>query len=171
MALPDYFKTEVGTAKVWQSSGGDYGITCTSLANGSARQGAKGDLGTPFAKRWRLTLEIKLTSAGTNGNEVEVYWAGSDSATAGTGNPGNTSGTDASLSNPSEVKRQLIPVGSLMVANSLGTGVQRQVMEFCPNARYGMPVLVNNSGVAFSGAAADTIITIAPLQDSVQESV
>lgn len=171
MAVPDYFKVEPGTPITWKAASGTYGITCTNLANGSAREGAKGDLGTNFARRWKVTIEAKLAVAGTNGNEIELYASQSDSATAGTGNAGNTTGADAALANSAETKLQMIPVGSLAVSNALGTGTQRQHFEFIPIARYFIPVVVNNSGQAFSATAGDTIITLTPLEELVQDLV
>ena len=44
MAASNYLHYEQGTAIAWKSSGGDYALTCTSVTNGNARQGAKGDL-------------------------------------------------------------------------------------------------------------------------------
>jgi len=172
MALPDYVKMGLGASPiVWKNSGGNYAITCTSLANGSARQGAKGDLGALFARRWRVEFECKLTSAGTNQNEVEIYVSGSTNATAGTGNAGNASGTDAAYSTPAEYKLQLTPIGSLSVSNNAGTGVQRQAFVFTPDSRYISPVIVNGAGVDFSSTAGDTILTFTPLEESVEDTV
>lgn len=172
MALPDYFKIESGASPItWKASGGSYAITCTSLANGSAREGVKGDLATPRGRRWLVSLETKLAAGGTNGNEIELYFSQSDNATAGTGNAGGATGTDAAFSNASELKLQMIPVGSIAVANSAGTGLQRQHFEFIPIARYVCPVIVNNSGQAFSGTAGDTIITLTPIEESIQDTV
>lgn len=171
MAVPDYFKVTPGTAKVWKSSGGDYAITLTSLANAAARQGAKGDLGSVWAKKWHVFFTSSVGSAPTNGLEIELYWAASTNATAGTDNPGNTSGTDASLSNPSEVKLQLLYIGSLILSNSVGTGIQRQGFSFCPPTRYGMPVVVNSSGQTMGSTAGDHVITLTPLEDVIQDTV
>lgn len=171
MSLPDYYKTEPGTPITWKASGGTYAITCTSLANGSARQGVKGDLGANWARRWKATLECKLNAAGTNLSEVEVYLSESTSATAGTDNDGGASGTDAALSNPSEVKHQMTPIGSIAVSNALGTGKQQQSWIFTPKSRYQSPAIVNNSGQAFTGTAADTILTLQPLEELIQETV
>jgi len=171
MALPDYYKVEAGTTKTWKSSGGDYAITCTSLADAAAREGAKGDLGAAWARRYEVTFEFKLTSAGANGTEVELYTSQSDSATAGTNNEGNATGADAALSNPAETKQLMTPIGSVPVSNALGTGTQRKKFEFCPTSRYQIPVVVNRAGVAFSSTAADTIIVFKPLEELIQETV
>jgi len=172
MALPDYYKVEnSGTSKTWKNTGGDYNITCTSLADGSAREGAKGDLGAQWARRWEVTFEFKLTSAGTNGNEVELYASQSDSATAATANEGNATGSDAALTNHAETKQLMTAIGSVPVSNALSTGVQRKKFEYCPTSRYQIPVVVNRSGVAFSSTAGDTIIVFKPLEELIQDTV
>lgn len=164
MAIQLYSKNAIGTALSWKSSGGDYAITLTSLAIAGARQGVKGDLGAYFAQRWAVLLSSAVASAATNGNALELYWAGSTSATAGTENPGAATGTDASFGTPAEYKLQLLPVGNLVLSNNAGTAVQIQMFEFFPRYRYGMPVLVNSSGVALSGTAGNHEIRLTPLE-------
>jgi hypothetical protein len=162
MALPDTIGLKAGTAKVWASTGGDYAITLTSLANDAAREGVKGDLGANWALRQNVFVETKMASAPTQGNQVEYYWCASTSATAGTDNPGNLTGADASVSNPDQVKLQLIFLGPLNLSNGIGTGAQKTRFDLFPPTRYGFPVPVNKSGVALSSTAADHKITVAP---------
>lgn len=171
MALPDYFKREFGTAKTWKASGGTGVITCTSLANGSAQEGAKIDLGANWARAWLVTFETKLASAGTDGSEIELYTNQSISGTPGTSENGGATGADAAFSNAATLKHQWTPVGSIAVAAAASTGVQRQSFEFTPSARYQSPLVVNNSGQAFSGSAGDTIITWTPLEESMNDTV
>ncbi|MBX9623789.1 MAG: hypothetical protein K2X82_08235 [Gemmataceae bacterium] len=169
MSVSAYAKQTPGTALSWKSSGGDYAITLTSLANGAARQGAKGDLsaaaGGFWARRWAVELQSAVAVAATNGNVLELYWAGSPSATAGTDNPGGASGTDASFATPAEYKLQLTYIGLLNLSNAAGTGVQTQMLEFFPSLRYGMPVLVNSSGQALSGTAGNHEIRLIPVEE------
>ena len=165
MSVNAYDKLTTGTALSWKSSGGDYAITLTSLSNTSARQGAKGDLGQYWARRWAVLLATSLGSAGSNGNAVELYWAPSPHATAGTDNPGGASGTDASFGTPAEYKLQLVPIGSLPVSNNAGTGIQKRIFEFYPPNRYGMPVLVNSSGQALGSTAGDHEIRMVPIEE------
>ncbi|NQU23629.1 MAG: hypothetical protein HQ567_20290 [Candidatus Nealsonbacteria bacterium] len=156
-----------GTDKVWKNSGGDYAITLASVADGAARQGAKGDLGATFASRYAVTLEINLDSAPTAGNVVELYWAAShDNATF----PGGVGGTDAAYkaAEEDEWKKQLLLIGCLVVTADADAVVQTQVFVFSPPARYGAPVLVNNSGVALEGDDDAHQITLTPLIDEVQ---
>ena len=171
MALPDFLKFEVGTAKSWKSSGGDFVLTLTSLANNGGRQGAKGDLGANRARLWEVLFTSSVAVAATQGLEVELYWAASTSATAGTDNPGNTDGTDSALSNPDELKLQLIYIGSLVLSNARGTNVQKQRFVFSPPARYGMPVVVNKSGQALGSTAADHEVRLTPIEEAVEDAV
>jgi hypothetical protein len=148
----------------WQSTGGSYTLTCTSVTNNNGRQGAKGDLGETRSRYYMASVTFSVGSAATAGNEIEVYWAASPSATAGTSNPGGTSGTDATFNTtPDEYKMQLQMIGSLVLSNNAGTGVQRQNLgPFIPRFRYGMPVVVNKSGQTLGSTAADHTVTLYP---------
>lgn len=172
MALPDFLKNEVGTPKSWKASGGDYGLTCTSVSNGNGRQGAKGDLGANRARIWDVLLTSSVGSAATAGLEIELYWAASDSGTAGTDNPGGTSGTDATFNTtPDEYKQQLIFIGSLVLSNNASTGIQKQWLSFVPPCRYGMPVVVNKSGQTLGGTAGDHTVTLTPREEAIEDTV
>ncbi len=156
-----------GTGKVWKNSGGDYAITLAGIADGAARQGAKGDLGATFASRWAVTLEINLDAAPTAGNVIELHWAAShDNATF----PGGASGTDSAYQagEEDEWKKQLLLIGALVVTADADAVVQTQVFVFWPPARYGAPVVVNKSGQAFEGDDDAHRITFTPLIDEVQ---
>lgn len=171
MALPDFLKAEVGTAKTWKSSGGDYALTCTSVTNGNGRQGAKGDLGASRARVWEVLFTSSVGSAATAGNEIELWWGASTSATAGTDNPGGLSGTDATFNTaPDEYKQQLIFIGSLALSNNAGTGVQKQRFVFSPPCRYGMPVVVNKSGQTLGSTAGDHTVTLTPIEEAVEDT-
>lgn len=171
MALPEYFKVAQGTIKSWKSSGGDYTLTLTSLANDAAREGGKGDLGSTWARRWAVLFTSSVGSAATNGREVELWWGPSTSATAGTDNPSNLTGVDAALSNPDEVKVQSIFVGSLVLSNARGTNVQKTWLTFFPPTQYGTPFVVNKSGQTLGGTAGDHEVRLVPVEDLVQDSV
>lgn len=171
MALPDYFKAEAGTAKSWKSSGGDYAITLTSLANAGYRQGVKGDLGAAWAQEWAVMISSSVGSAATNGLTIDLFWAPSTSGTAGTDNPGNCDGTDAALTNGSELVKQLIPIGSLNLSNARGTGIQKQFFTFFPPTRYGMPVVGNISGQTLGSTAGDHEVRFTPIESLIQDTV
>lgn len=169
MALPDYSTIELGSEISWKSSGGTYAITLTSLANDAAREGAKGDLGATWEQEFLVALESAVGSAATAGKEVELYWGPSTSGTAGTDNPGNLTGADASLSNPDELKAQCQFVGSLVLSNARGTNVQRQYLTFRPPSRYGTPLVVNKSGQSLSGTAGNHAIRMWPLRAQIED--
>lgn len=166
MALPDYSYLEAGTPLTWQASGGSKALTLTSLASGNARQGDKsatlvdGTKGMP--ELLEISLETKANAAVTNGLQAELYIGESSSSTAGTDNPGGLSGSDAAFANPSEKKLQLNFLGSLNYSNALGTGTQRQRWIYKPTCICIIPLVVNNSGQAFSGTPGDHILTITP---------
>lgn len=171
MSVNGYAKLTPGTPISWKASGGDHVLTLTSLANGSARQGDKGDLGQYFARRWAVLVSIQLGSAGVNGDSVEVFWAASPTATAGTDNPGSCTGADAAFGTPAEYKLQLIPIGLLAVSNNAGTNVQTEVFELTPPCRYGMPVIVNSSGVSFGATAGNFEVRLIPIEEPVTTTV
>lgn len=157
------------TAKQWRSSGGDAAITLTSLASNAARQGAKLDLGSTFAARYAVYLDIELTSAPTAGERVELWLAWSNNATAGTFNPAGASGTDAAYkaAEEDEWKKQLDFAG-VLIATADGSGtIQRQLVGVVDaKSQYVSPIVVNKSGVALHSTAANHVITLVPLTDT-----
>jgi hypothetical protein len=171
MALPDYLLKEVGTAKVWKSSAGDYALTCTSVTDGNGRQGVKGDLGQYRARRWVVEFTSSVGVAATAGKEIELYWAPSTSGTAGTDNPGGLSGTDATFNTtPDEYKAQLVLLGALELSNNATTTIQKQYFIFEPLTRYGMPVVVNKSGQTLGSTAGDHTVTLTPDLEGVYDT-
>lgn len=172
MALPDYALCEVGTPITWKNTGGTYALTLTSVADAAGRQGAKGDLGQYRAENWSVLFQSSVALAATAGNQIELYWASSNSAVAGTDNPGGVSGTDATFNTtPSEYKAQLIFIGSLILSNNAGTGIQKQWFVFRPPTRYGSPVVVNSAGQALSATAANHSLTLYPDHRGVYETI
>lgn len=170
MALPDYLKRALGTAITWAASGGDQTLTLTSLANNAGRQGGKADLGSAWSQEYLAIIESSVASAASNGLELELWWAASVNATAGTDNPGGLSGADGSVSNPDEVKYQCQFVGALPFSNGLGTAVQRTYKVFRPQSRYGFPVLVNKTGQALGATAGDHKVRLVPLQEVIADA-
>ncbi len=168
-----------GTSKVWADTtdyGGsddDYQIDLTSLANGAARQGAKGDLGATRAARYRVIVWIEMDVAPASGATVDIYWAASPHATAATENPGGASGSDAAYTGTAgdsldDSLKQLIFIGSVVLTSDAATVVQRMVFTFVPPLQYGMPVVDNNGGQAFEGDAIEMAIKLIPIIDEIQ---
>ncbi len=156
-----------GTDIVWKASGGDYAITLASIADDAGRCGAKADLGAAFAARYSMTVEINLDVAPTAGKTIEVYWAPSHDNTTF---PGGATGTDAAYSpgEEDEWKKQLLHLGCVTVTADADTVVQTQAFVFSPPARYGCPVIINKTTVAFEGDNDSHQITLTPLVGEVQ---
>lgn len=166
MALPDYTFLEAGTALTWKSSGGDKTLTLTSLTNGSVREGDKSATLVDGTKGMPELLEIRLESAvgsaATQGKNINVYIGDSDNSTAGTNNPGNLSGADATVTSGSELLGQLNYVGGLSLSNARGTNVQKARMIYFPTCAYIIPVIHNDSGQTLSATAGDHQLVITP---------
>jgi hypothetical protein len=164
-----------GTPITWKASGGTYAMTMASVANNAARQGVKGDLGAVRAARWSVQVENNLDSAPAAGKTLEYWWSSSPSVTAGTKNTGAASGTDAAYTGSTggsvdETKLQLEWIGALVLTPDADAVVQSTEFSFYPKQRYGMPILVNKSGVALEGDDDSHLITFTPIIDEVQDS-
>ena len=150
---------KTGTTITWKASGGDYAITLgdPGIATDAARQGAKGDLTTPRGGRWLCRLTVNMDAAPTAGDTIEVFWAGSPSVTAGTSNPGATTGTDAAYTGSTggsvdQTKQQLTYIGALTLTPDADGVVQvADIGVLVPYYQYGMPVLVNKADEAMEG--------------------
>jgi hypothetical protein len=166
--MSSYSDIVAGTPLVWKASGGDKVLTLTSLAHTSngTRQGDKSAtlVNTQYGLPEYLELYFvtKFGSAPTNGDEIQIYIGESDNATAGTSNPGTLTGADATLSNPTEIVKQLNFVGSLIASNGTGTGAQNQRFRYKPVCAYIIPVVLNAAAQDLSGTAGDHSLTITP---------
>lgn len=174
MALPDYIRLENTTALTFKSSGGDAAITLASLANGSGRQSVKLDLGSARKERYRVKACFEIAATPTAGNTVDLYWAPSTSATAGTDNPANVTGTDAAYSgyssNLTASIRQLLFIGSFVCTAQATSTVQKGwVGTFAPPLRYGSLVVVNNSGAAFHSSDTNIEVVLVPDETKIEE--
>ena len=122
----------------------DVQLDCTGLAaSGGARSSGKIDLGATRAPLYRLDVCSEHETAAVDGEAIDWYWAGSPSATAGTGNPGVITGTDAGITDTPGNLRQLTYIGSMTLkATVVNIGV---VGFLTPTQRYGCLVAVNQS--------------------------
>lgn len=160
----DYSSTGSGITRTHQ-------LDLTSLANNAAREGAKADLGATRSARYAVVVGFELNVAPTAGNVIEVWWSNSFSSTAGTGNTGGAVGSDQAYkaAEEDEWKKQLMPIGDLIVTADASTTVQRQCVGFfSPPDRYGMPIVINKSGQAFFSDAVEMYVALIPLIDEVQ---
>lgn len=155
-----------GTTITWTSSGGDETLTLTSLADGDGRAGDEHDFGADFPARARFEIVLDFNTAPTEnaGNTVDCYWSSSQD---GTNYDGECSGADEAFNSEATAGR-LHWVGSLQVSND--TDPQRTSFVFTMPARYGLPVVMNQSGVALTATGTDQIVKITPLIDEIQDA-
>jgi len=151
-----------GTSVIWTSAGGTEVITLTSLADGAGRMGEEHDFTATFPARVHISMELDFNAAPTAGLLVDLYWS---SSYDGTDYDGECTGADAAYNDEDDMKR-LHWVGSLVCTND--TDIQRQSWVFFLPARYGLPVVSNQSGQALTNVGTDQIITVTPLIDEVQ---
>lgn len=175
MALPDVFRVQSGTVKTIKNSGGDAAITLASLANAAGRQAVKLDLGSTRAAAYDVYVDAEIAATPTAGASIDIYWAPSSSATAGTDNPGNVTGTDAAYagysSNLTATLPQLQYVGSLITTAQATATVQKGYAgRFSPAQRYGSLVYVNNSGAALHSTDTNQQVRLVPVEGVVEDS-
>jgi len=150
------------TTVTWTSAAGDEVLTLTSLANGEGQMGDEHDFGATHSARVRIQLEVDFNAAPTAGLTVDVYWS---SSADGTDYDGECTGSDASYDSEADMLR-LHYVGSLVASND--TDPQIASWVFWLPARYGLPVVSNQSGQALTATGTDQILTVTPLTDEVQ---
>lgn len=151
----------------------DVQMDLTGVASGGgARQSAKAGLVTPWGNRWLVMACIEFETAPADGGTVEFYWASSPSSTAGTGNPGGTTGSDASFTDTTGNLGQMLRIGVLLVRNNvINIG---QVGVFRPLHENGNLVIVNQASTSFRSTATamdETHITITEVIDEIQASI
>lgn len=144
-----------------------------NVANNAAWQGAKVDLGAVHAESYTVVVGWEPNATPTAGLTVEYYWSASNSGTAGTGNAGGASGTDLAYQagNEDAFKAQLEFLGRPLILTATATGtVQIQTINnrFIPPTRYGMPVMVNKSGVTSKTTATNHFIALIPNPPEIQ---
>lgn len=170
-----------GTPVVWADItdyAGDGGarthqIDLTDLADGAARQGAKADLGATRAKQYTMTVCVEMAVPPASGAAVDIYWASSPHATAGTLNPGGCSGADAAYTGSAgdsldDSLMQLLPLGGMSLTSDADPVLQTYTVTLFPPHRYGMPVIDNNGGQAMHSDAIECFISLTPIIPEVQ---
>lgn len=180
-ALPDTIYQVEGTHIVvadLTDYAGDLGtrtdqIDLTSLAAGAARQSAKLDFGVNRAQLWDMYAAIEFAVAPVSQCNVDFYIGFSPSATAGTANPGGTSGSDAAYTGTAgdtldDSLPQLDYIGSLFATSDATTVVQfSNIGWFKTPQRYGNLVVDNNCGQAFVADAVEMAVQIIPLETQI----
>ena len=178
MALPDYFKVSQGTAKTIRNTGGTAAITLASLANGNGtsaggRQSASLDMGANWAQRWRLECDFELAATPTAGNAINLFASWNTATGAG---DANTSGSDAAYTgysnNIDAATKQLEFLGAHICTAQATSTVQKSLVGIIfPKGRYLNLVVDNRSGAAFHSTDTNQVITLTPLEESIEDVV
>lgn len=173
-----YMKVGPGTAKTIKNSGGSAAITLASLANYTsettgARQAATLDLGALWAQRWRINADFELAATPMAGTAIELWGSFSNATGAGVG---NTSGSDAaytgySSNNSASLKHLELLGAHICTAQATATVQKSQVGIFFPKGRYLNLVVFNKSGAAFHSTDTNQVITLTPLEESIEDTV
>lgn len=150
-----------GTTITWTSAGGDETLTLTSLGDGEGQAGDEHDFGASYVALVRIQLEVDFNAAPTAGLTMDVYWS---SSIDGTDYDGECTGSDAGYDSEDDMKR-LHFVGSLVASND--TDPQIASWLFFLPARYGLPVVSNQSGQDLTATGTDQILTVTPIQRSI----
>lgn len=175
MALPDYFKYELGTAIVWGEAGAS-GVTATlsldALASAGGRMGAAVDLGA-VQEDLIAMLWVETGTAPVAAVTVELYFAWSHDNSNW---PGKVTGSDAAYpATIADNKRQLGPPSIILVATADANTVLKQNSDvIVPKGRYVAPVVVNLLGQAFRDEATatnnDSRVILVPRRYLVQDA-
>jgi hypothetical protein len=178
MALPDYLKSEHGTAVIWGEAGAS-GVTKTlsfdGLASGSGRMGASADLGAAWDQDYYVQLIVESGTAPTAGGTVDLYLASSyDNATW----PAGVTGSDAAWpgdGNEDEWAKQLgLPVCQLVATNDANTVQVQQPVIWRPTGRYVTPVVDVNMDQAIRDEVTATDnasrVILVPVRSLIQDA-
>ena len=178
MALPDYLTHSLGTAVVWGEAGAS-GVTKTlsldALAAGSARMGAKADLGDGWDQEYLLILIVESGTAPTAGLAIDCYLAWSyDNTTF----PAGVSGSDGAWpadGNEDEWAKQLGPPSASLIATADANTVQVQnAVIIRAKSRYVAPVVDNNWDQAVRDEVTatnnDSRVILVPLRSVLQDT-
>lgn len=156
---------DVSTAsQVWDDTtgGGVLDIDLISLADTAGKAGDEWDQGSDIlAPRLLMVVEFVFQSGPAVGTYMELFWA----AALATGDfPAGLTATVASF-NDAEAKQQLIHLGNMQLDN---TTTQRMAVLFDNPSRFGLPVVINQSGQTLSASNDVSFITVQPQKISVQ---
>lgn len=148
-------------------------LAVASVADGAARQSAKVDLSTDRAQAYSVRAAFEMAATPTAGDIIQLYWAPSQHATAGTGNPGNVGGGDAAYAgyaaNLAASVKQLILIGVFVcTANPTSTVQVAECGQFQPPERYGSLIVKNESNAAFHSDDVECHVVFDPIVPEIQ---
>ena len=164
----DYSDAASGLARTHQ-------IDLTSLGAGSARQGAKADLGATRARVWVVSVCFEFASAPTSLEVVDCFWSSSPSSTAANANAGWASGSDAAYlgsasDSVADSVHALEYIGPMHVtSDGSGQPQYEAIGRLVDPMRYGQPVIFNKASTAFEGDAVEMYAALIPIVDAVQD--
>lgn len=158
------------TAQLWKASPSapDLGLTLTSLANQTLRQGARWDrwagagsaVALPELYSWRAWIKVATTP--TIGQLVTLYLATSD----GTHTDGDLGTADATIN--IERRRNATPIGAIEIDEASTTREFSNSGLILIEPRYVIPLVLNESGVALSSTATDHGFVLRPFSLQIQ---
>ncbi len=152
----------------------DVDMATASLANGSAVNSDKVDLGATRAAQYSVDAAIEFAATPVAGDVVELYWSPSPIAAAANGNPGKPDGVDGAYTGDgggtvAESVLQMQIIGFFVCTDLATASVQvAHVGVFTPAQRYGQLVVVNNSGAAFFTDDVESHVVMTPIIDDIQ---
>jgi hypothetical protein len=146
-AANDLRKTTDGSQEL------DVQLSMASVANAAFRQSAKFDFGENWAQEYQAKGAFEIAATPTAGRTINAFLAYSHSATAGTGNSGNASGSDAAYtgysSNGAASVLQLHQVSAFVVTAQATATVQViEGWKFTPTGRYASLIVQNDTAAA-----------------------
>lgn len=144
-----------------------------SLAGGAYYQSDKVDLGSLWAPAYNVRAAIEWVTTVDAAEGISLFWAPSQSATAGTANPGGVSGAKGSYTgysaNAADSSKSLQFIGKTYSTNQGTSTVQIfNVGTFSPPNRYGSLVLRNDADDAFHSDDVEIHVVFDPVVDEVQ---
>jgi len=152
-------------------------LDVVALTSGQARESVKQDLSATRAAAYSVDVAVEVETDPTAGDTIDLYWSGSQSATAAVGNYGpDVTGADADYAGTghgytlAEALAQMIFIGSLPLAvqNDLD-GVQvGHVGVFVPTERFGVLVYHNNSAIVLFSDSVECAVRITEIIDEIQ---
>lgn len=146
-------------------------LILAALAAG--RQSTKFDFGADRARSYNIRAALEFAATPTAGAVVELYLAPSQSATAGTANPGGATGADSAYAgysaNLAASVLQLLPIGVFTpTAQATATVQIAECGVFSPPERYGSLIVVCTSSNDLFSDDVESHIVFDPIVEEVQ---
>ena len=145
----------------------NFSIIAAAAAWESAKTATLAHTGSAWPMEWVLGAVMESTATPDAGGTFDFYWNASPSATAGTGNSGEASGTDAAI--VITHLKALIFIGSLVTRANVINKDSNIGTLWLPHL-YGSLIMVNNTSVAMvaDGDADECFAVLTPIISDVQ---